>query len=381
MTVRTNCLLCGSVLPDVPVIQFDALPYGAQNFPTAEALAEDAGKPFDVFQCVACGHVQSNSQPVIYQQAGTSATAFSQAMLDIRKTQIHNLVQEHGLKGKTLLDVGSGDGQTLHIIADAGAVPIGIEPAPEAVAVSVEQGFTAHEGYITRDYRLSDELFDGFVCYHVIEHVPDVRDFLQGIAFNMKPGAVGLVETPNFDQSLQKTRFYDIVIDHLSYFTLETLKLSAEMSGFDVLSIEKSHADENLVMIVRRRVQTDFAPMLNQRQSLQEQLQTFVQAHHANGKRVAIWGASYQTLTLLASLSFDKIAYVIDSAPYKQGRFTPVSHLPVVSPDALQHDPIDAIIISTSRYEDEILAQIETTMDFKGEIASLRGGDIVRLKQ
>ena len=70
------------------------------------------------------------------------------------------------------------------------------------------------------------------------------------------------------------------------------------------------------------------------------------------------------------------IKYVVDSASYKQGRFTPVSHFPIVSPDQLRSQPVDVVIVMAPRYNDEIVEQLKDELKFKGTIALLRGSDI-----
>ncbi|WP_163540404.1 methyltransferase domain-containing protein, partial [Klebsiella pneumoniae] len=77
-------------------------------------------------------------------------------------------------------------------------------------------------GYVTADRRLADGPFDGFVTRQVLEHVPDINDFLIGIRRNLKPGAYGLIEVPSLEKALEDRRFYDFFPDHLNYFSLET---------------------------------------------------------------------------------------------------------------------------------------------------------------
>jgi len=50
----------------------------------------------------------------------------------------------------------------------------------------------------------------------------------------------------------------------------------------------------------------------------------------------------------------EKISYVIDSADFKQNKFTPVSHIPIVSPEKIISDPVEAVIIMAASYSDEV---------------------------
>ena len=75
----------------------------------------------------------------------------------------------------------------------------------------------------------------------------------------------------------------------------------------------------------------------------------------------------------------DKIKYVIDSAPFKQGRFSPASHVPIVSPDHYFDDPVDCIIIIAPGYTKEISSIIRTKYGSDIEIATIMNADIEEL--
>ena len=78
------------------------------------------------------------------------------------------------------------------------------------------------------------------------------------------------------------------------------------------------------------------------------------------GRTLAIWAASHQAFTLAATTPIGDFArYFIDSAPFKQGRFSPVSHLPIVSPEHFFDDPVDEILIAAPGYTKEIAGVIQ----------------------
>jgi 2-polyprenyl-3-methyl-5-hydroxy-6-metoxy-1,4-benzoquinol methylase len=367
-------------LPDEAAIRLENVPKEIQFFPTEEQLATDQGADLEVYQCDGCGLIQLSGTPVIYHEGTTSATGYSNWMLDYRRQQMQNFVESHQLQGKRILDVGCGDGHLLDVIKGSGAVPVGLDASEHAVEIAQQRGHMVHYGYAERDHLIEDGPFDAFVSTDVIEHVPDLKDFLQGIHRNIKANGVGLIETPDFEKVLATQRFYDFIFDHLSYFTRRTLRLALELSGFEVVKLEENRDNENLTVVVRRHEPVDFQSMHNQIQNLSENLKSYLSGHQQAGHRVGIWGASLQTLTLSAMLELD-VAYIIDSAPYKQGRFTPVSHLPIVSPEILHTDPVDVILVNAPRYEREILQQIQTYTRFNGEVAVLDGHSIRKVNK
>lgn len=376
--VRSICRLCNLLLPQEPIMVLKNVPPQIQYFPTEAELATDRGSDLVAYQCQSCGHIQLNSPPVVYRQGVTSTTIYSKHMLTGRREQVKEFIDAHALGGKRVLDVGCGDGHLLGILGELGADAIGVDASEVALGIARQHNYRVHQVYITHDVAIPDGPFDGFVCYDVIEHVPDIRDFLQGITHNVVTGGVGLIETPSFEKVIETNRFYDFMQDHLSYFTVDTLRLACELSGFDVLHIERNRDEENLTVIVQKRRLPDFGIMRAHQAKLMEQVAQFIGEQRASGRRVAIWGASLQTLTLSSLMKLD-VAYIIDSAPYKQNHFTPVSHLPIVSPQTLHNDPVDVVIINAPRYENEIIEQIQRDQAFKGTVAVLKGDGVTLL--
>ena len=66
------------------------------------------------------------------------------------------------------------------------------------------------------------------------------------------------------------------------------------------------------------------------------------------------------------------IRYVVDSAPFKQGKFTPATHLPVVPPATLNTDPVEAVIVMAASYSDEVAGIIARDFGGRLKVAILR---------
>jgi hypothetical protein len=89
--------------------------------------------------------------------------------------------------------------------------------------------------------------------------------------------------------------------------------------------------------------------------------------------RVAVWGAGHQAFAIMALMNLGgKIRYVVDSAPFKQGKLTPVSHIPIVAPGTLRADPVDAVLIMAGSYSGEIAKILRQQFDPGLNLAILR---------
>jgi hypothetical protein len=196
--------------------------------------------------------------------------------------------------------------------------------------------------------------FDAFFIFSFLEHIPNIRDFLETVRGNLRERAVGLIEVPNFDMILRRNLFAEFIIDHLFYFTEQTAARTLDNNGFTVLSCAPVRHDYILSMEVRKREPVDLSALEDARIGTVEKFAAFFKRYD----RVAVWGAGHQAFTMLAMLNdVSKIAYMVDSATFKQGRFSPVTHIPVLAPDALREDAVDGLIVMGGSYSEEIAAE------------------------
>ena len=377
MVQKKSCRLCKSELSLEPSFILKNLPLGVQFFPSKEELANDLPVVLNIYRCNACGFVQAFGNQVVYESEHSAATSISPAMMEHKYSQAEGFLSKYNLKGKNILEAGCGDGHFLKMLKDAGAAnAIGVEPSVKSKESSdYKNDVTIYSEFITETNILKEGPFDAFATFHVMEHIPDIHDFIAGISVNLKEGAIGFVEVPSSELIEDELRFYDIINDHLNYFTLRTMKLAFEMHNFEILDSYRDWNGEHNVIIVKKLKKYDYQIIENAKVETIENLTSVLDKY--SNKKVAIWGASMHSLTLLSQFQTEKIAYVIDSAKYKQDRFTPVSHYSIVSPSILSTQPVDCIIIIAPRFVDEIVADLALKIDFKGDIAILDKEQVV----
>jgi hypothetical protein len=259
----------------------------------------------------------------------------------------------------------------LEYLRDAGAQVAGIEPSVSFRQLALQRELMVFSGYIDRNNLAPAAPWDGFVTRQVLEHIADPNSFLQGICASMRADGVGLVEVPSLEQTLQGRRFYDFFPDHLNYFSARTLRYALERNGLEVIEVSRGMNGEYNVALVSVSQNVGFTELQRTAFNLGIELRAFIEGHRSSGNRVAVWGSGGKGIAALAVAEVKDIAYVVDSDPYKQGLFTPVSHFPVVDPENLKRDPVDAIIITALAYQDEIVAYLRQTIGFDGEIIIL----------
>jgi len=340
--------------------------------PDAEALASDNGIDLDIRQCTGCGTVQLTNDPVPYYREVIRASAFSNEMRAFRKNQFRDFVARYSLEGKKVIEVGCGRGEFMKIMNECGAEAYGLEYSEDSVRSCIENGLRTFRGYVeSADWKAPGAPFDAFYVLNFLEHMPDPNSVLGGICNSLRDGAVGLVEVPNFDMILRTKLFSEFISDHLFYFTRNSLNCLLSLNGFEIIESREVWHDYVISSVVRKRGKPDVADFDAGLARVRGQLDAFV-ASYGRG-RVAIWGAGHQALTMIAMAGLaGKIRYVVDSAPFKQGRYTPVTHIPIVSPQTLESDPVDAIVVMAASYSDEVAVLIRQEHGNRMSVAILR---------
>jgi SAM-dependent methyltransferase len=371
MQDQTTCRLCTHGETEA-ALTLERAPRNIQNLLREEDLGRDTPISLQVRRCRRCGFVQI--PPVLddaYYDDYLMATTHSAQMQSYQARQAADFVTRFGLAGKNVLEAGCGDGNFLDHLKTAGARVYGIEPSQRFRALALERSHPVEGGYLTADRRLPDGPFDGFVTRQVLEHVPDIHDFLTGIRRNLVTGAHGLVEVPSLEKALEDRRYYDFFTDHVNYFSRDTLRLALSLNGFEVLETYPDMYDEYNVALVRAIDPPDLSGIQQASRELAADLREFVQQRHARGQRVAVWGAGGKGLSVLASAGIESLDLLVDSDPGKQGRYTPVSHFLVHAPTVANLGTVDAIVITAMAYRKEIEALLRSEYGFKGTVAVL----------
>jgi hypothetical protein len=248
----------------------------------------------------------------------------------------------------------------------------GLEFADDSVEHCAKNGLKVSKGFVeNNNYVLENAPFDAFLMLSFFEHLPDPNGVLRGIANNLSDEAVGIIEVPNFDMMLRENLFSEFMRDHLMYFTAETLKTTLSLNGFEILECNEIWHNYIISVIVKKRKQLDVSRFGESQTKLKEEINEYIGKFPK--KSIAVWGAGHQAFALFSLLDLGaKIKYVVDSAPFKQGKYSPVTHIPIVSPDKLISDPVDAIIIVVGSYNDEVIRVVREKYDKNIKIAVLR---------
>jgi len=351
-----NCRCCGKKISVKPCISYENMPAKAQNFPSQAELEMDKGIDLRIYQCPYCGLIQLLDGPVEYFRDVIRAVAVSEEMKNFRKQYFEEFINFCQLENKKIIEIGAGSGEYMEMMQDNNVAIFGLEHLESSVIRAKEKGLAVFEGFVEdSNYVIPNAPYDGFYIMNFLEHIPEPGVFLQGIANNLSSQAYGLIEVPNSNSIIEGHMISEFMLDHLSYYTESTLRNLLELNGFEVIRCELTWHDSIISAVVRKRKEFPTEEFKRDHDRQLNVIYEFIEEMEKKNKRIAIWGAGHQALALMALGNLQsRVECVIDSAEFKQHRFTPATHIPIYGPEAITRLKISAIMIMTGSYADEV---------------------------
>ncbi len=321
----------------------------------------------------------------------------SDQMLRHAKEAAERYLREFELGPESLVaEVASNDGYLLKNFQAAGIPCLGIEPAENIAKVTREMGIETLVDFfgarLAKAEAASGRQADLILGNNVFAHAPDTNDFVSGLSHFLKPGGRIVLEFPYAADFIEKGEFDTIYHEHVFYFSLTALGPLFERHGLSIFHCERlpihggslrlfaghrdDHAENQSVrdLLAEERLKgmddleyyRGFAAKV---QGLKSELAALLGKLKREGNTIAAYGASAKGSTLLNyfGLGRDTLEFVADRSPHKQGRLTPGTHLPIVSPDELAARKPDYTLLLTWNFADEILDQQQAYRDEGGK--------------
>lgn len=390
-----HCIACRKKLPENELFKLNHAPASAQDIPDRDEVKKDQGVTLGLYQCGHCGLVQFDCEPVAYYRDVIRAGGFSTTMTELRRRQYRHLIETYGLEGRKFLEVGCGRGEFIRVLTEFPVKVFGMEHKAELVEIARKDGLCVWQEFPEEPQQIfgdgEEGPFDVFLSFNFLEHQPRPDVMLQAIYHNLSEDGMGLVTVPALEYILEKGSYYELIRDHIAYYSFDTLRELLRQNGFAVLEEEMINRD-TISMIVKKIPdwkpaedgraggKISVEPLIKGYETVRQEIDELIERLKAENRSLAIWGASHQGFTLASTTALGEAAdYIIDSAPFKQGRFAPASHLPIVPPDHFFEEPVDAVLIVAPGYTDEIAGIIRERFGKQVQVMTLRSDRIEQL--
>lgn len=374
-----TCIVCNRILKN-KILELPNMPMAAQNMPVQNQLINDKEIMLSLYECPGCGVVQFDAPPVSYYRDVIRATRVSEKFRKLRFDQYKRFIDKFELVEKKLLEVGCGGGEFLEILKDFPVQSTGIEHNHNLVALAASKNLNVIEGFIeSANDVLPNAPYNAFLVFNFFEHQPNPCGMLQGIYENLTERGVGLLTVPSFEYFQEQASYYEFMRDHIAYYTEESIGRVLQMNGFEIVECNRFNHD-TLELFVQKRSKKEYANFIAQKDKLHEEMNQLLQKMSAEKGDIYVWGASHQAFTLLSTLQLNtSIKGIIDSASFKWNKYSPASHIPIISPDILKSVTPKCIIIMAPGFSDEICNQILSINGNITKILSVIDRDIVKL--
>ena len=234
-----RCIACGAPLWETPLLTLDNMPASAQHMPDAEHVGADKGLTLDLCQCSGCGLVQFDCEPVGYYKDVIRSGGFSTTMVKLRRRQYGALIKKYRLEGKKFIEAGCGQGEFLSVLTEFPVEAYGIEHKADLVELAKSRGlkvwrqFTEEENTVLENEEAGYHgPYDVFLSFNFLEHQADPVGMLKCLYNNLTEDGMGLLTVPSLEYILKYDGYYELIRDHLVYYTFDTLRFVLAEAGF-----------------------------------------------------------------------------------------------------------------------------------------------------
>ncbi|MET3713203.1 SAM-dependent methyltransferase [Sphingomonas trueperi] len=318
-------------------------------------------------------------------------SSYSQSWLAHAERYASKMIAAEALDANSLvIEVASNDGYLLQYFKQAGVPVLGIEPTANTAKVAFdERGVESEVAFFGRATaeRLRDRGIqaDVMAANNVLAHVPDINDFIAGYPILLKQGGVANIEFPHLMRLIEQRQFDTIYHEHFSYLSFTVVRRMFADHGMRVYDVEElpTHGGSLRVYIAHQNdttrpdtaavaamLEAERAAGLSDLATYQRfsdavvdtklALLEFLVAAKREGKTVAAYGAPAKGNTLLnyCGVKTDLVAFTVDRSPHKAGKFLPGTRIPIYSPDRIDSEKPDYLLILPWNLKDEIMAQM-----------------------
>jgi C-methyltransferase-like protein/putative zinc binding protein/methyltransferase family protein len=395
-----HCRFCGAHL-QYTFVDLGMSPLCESYVSRDQLNGMEAFYPLHVYACDRCFLVQLQEyvDPAAIFTEYAYFSSYSDAWLEHARSYVDLVTQRFGLDERSsVVEVASNDGYLLRNFVARGIPVLGIEPAANVARVAVEQGVATRVAFFGR--ALAQQLAaerghaDLIVGNNVLAQVPDLNDFVAGLGILLGRTGVITIEFPHLVRLMRENQFDTIYHEHFSYFSLlsvETIFAAHDLVIFDVdelpthggsLRIYARHSGDgsqpvsHRVGALRAREIAEGLTDMRSYTRFGEQvartkwalLELLIDLRR-RGKSVAGYGAPGKGNTLLnyCGIRTDLIEYTVDRNPYKQGKFTPGTHIPIYGPERIFETKPDYVLILPWNLKDEIVTQLAAVRDWGGQ--------------
>lgn len=341
--------------------------------------------PIIVKQCKKCKLVQlvnTIDAEEIYKKVDYLYFSSDMPSLDgYFKTYAEDVKKRFLKKGDLVVEIGCNDGIMLKHFKKKCNV-LGVDPATNVILRTIKNKIPAVPFFFSEELSKKIKAEWGqakvIIGNNCIAHLNDLKDLMSGVSSLLTRDGIFILECNYWGGMVKNTNYSLIYHDHYSYFSAKVwinFAKKYKMKPFDAVITPAQGGSLRLFISKNNRPTTKrFRQLINN--EIKNKLNTFSTSNHyknnvistsyklrslildliKKGKKIAGYGAAAKGMTILKCSNIgDKLLYFVDDSPAKQGYYSPVDHIPIISRKNAEKKLPDYFVILAPNYSDIII--------------------------
>jgi SAM-dependent methyltransferase len=385
---RDSCRMCDS-LNISEAMSLTPTPPGNDFLSLDELSREEEVYPLDLYFCEDCFHIQLGhvvNPKILYQKNYTYVSSTSSLFVKHLESYADNMISRFKLKGGSLVvDLGSNDGTCLSFFKSKGIRVLGVDPATEVVKIANENQIETINEFFNYEVAVSIQKkygnVDFITSHNACAHIDNLIDVVSGVEFLLKKNGIFVLEVGYFVDVYSNTWFDTIYHEHVDFHTVAPFEKLFSRVGMELIGVERITPQGGSIRVMAQKkggkfkrdksidtlIKIESMLELNKLKTLQkfdEKINIVKNSLHKllhrlkdDGKIIAGFGAPTKATTLMSHFGIDEtiLDFIVDDNPLKQGLYTPVSHIPVLSSSQIYERKPDYVLILAWNFAEPIM--------------------------
>jgi len=267
-------------------------------------------------------------------------------------------------ENKMVIEIGSNDGTLLKNFLKYNVKVLGIEPAKNLALISKKSKIKTENHFF--EYKLAKKIAnkekaDVIIANNILGHVDELNNFIKGIKILLKENGIFVFEVPHALNLLKNLEFDTIYHEHISYFSIIPLLKWLKKNNLEIFDVKKQKVHGGTIRVFvskKNKFRIKKSVELLKKQEMKfgiESIQTYnifskkvsdlkirlqnkIEYLKKNSFIIFGYGASAKGNVLLNYCKIDNeyLEFITDTTILKQGKFTPGTHIPIISPKILK---------------------------------------------
>ncbi|MGJ6968212.1 methyltransferase domain-containing protein [Streptosporangium sp. G11] len=396
----TTCRLCGSTSL-ASVVDLGATP-PCERFLTERQLEEpEVTYPLHLRVCTGCWLAQI--PPMITPEETFTEYAYfssySTSWVEHAREFVRGAADRLGLgAGSFVVEVASNDGYLLRHVVERGIRCLGIEPSENVGRAARDAGVTTFTAFLDPETGASVRAEHGpadlVVANNVYAHIPDVVGFTRGLRALVADDGWVSIEVQHLLTLMEHNQYDTIYHEHFQYYTVASAQRALATGGLALVDVESLPTHGGSIRLWARPLEvagepgervaallaaekaaglhelSGYAEFGERVARVRRDLLGFLLDAAREGRTVAGYGAPGKGNTLLnhCGIRPDLLPFTVDRNPYKHGRFTPGTRVPILPPERLAEERPDYVLVLPWNLREELVGQLSFVHAWGGRL-------------